>query len=109
MALQQDSPRQADLSTPVPQGGTESVVQVPNQKAEGYRTQADGDHLPHRPENCKIALILFHLLSRGPICLGSFRRAKRDFHGIDAPEEYNGGEQGKHILVKEWVFKVMIV
>jgi len=51
MALQQNPPRQADLSTPAPKDGTESVVQAPDQEAESYGTQADGDHLPHCLEN----------------------------------------------------------
>lgn len=115
MTLQQHSPGQPELPAPATQNRAELVVQVPDEEPHSDGAQSAGDHLPHRREDLRVATVAtgLFLVVDGKLAMPaqrrSFRRPQRRLHGVHAPDDDGGGQNGKHDLVEDRVAEVVVV
>lgn len=101
--------------TPNSDSGAEDVVQIPDEKPESNGTHPNRDHSsPHGAENLQVSTISSCLLRfiRGRDivrALAAKRWPKSHFHSPHAPKEDDGCQQGKRVLMKQWILDIVIV
>ena len=122
MPFKEDTPRKANISTPATEAGTEIVIQIPDPEPPKKHAQSIDDHKLHSFQNRKVSRV-FGFLSllrwdEQSTLLASqtvfFRRpapsrTESDFHRVHTPHDDDDGQDGKRILVEDWVLQVMVV
>lgn len=122
MALQQQTPRQADLVAPLAQLRAVDIVEIPDGEAAQEDAEAPGDHDPHLAQDLAVALLLARdlgllrgrrgvarahalVLEVAPPVVGP-QVQLHDDHGAD---QHDGREQRVRVLVEGRVLQVVVV